>query len=86
MSWQLQRMNGKLTRTQVKTDAGQRILPLLPIARDALLDLALWQSNNRRHAAAHGTRPAMSSPPAPGSPSNRVTSCALSSASSGTPD
>lgn len=49
VSWQLQRMNGKLTRTRVKTDAGQRILPLLPIARDALLDLALWQSNNRRH-------------------------------------
>jgi integrase len=49
VDWQLQRMNGKLTRTQVKTDAGQRILPLLPIARDALLDLALWQSNNRRH-------------------------------------
>lgn len=50
VDWQLQRINGQLTRTQIKTDAGQRTLPLLPIARDALLDLALWQSDTRRHA------------------------------------
>jgi integrase len=50
VDWQLQRINGQLTRTQVKTDAGQRTLPLLPIVRDALLDLALWQSDTRRHA------------------------------------
>lgn len=51
VDWQLQRINRKLTRTEVKTDAGQRTLPLLPIGRDALLDLALWQSDARRRAA-----------------------------------
>jgi len=50
VDWQLQRIGGRLTRTLVKTDAGQRVLPLLPIARDALLDLALWQSDARRRA------------------------------------
>lgn len=50
IDWQLQRIDGKLTRAPIKTDAGQRTLPLLPIVRDALLDLALWQSSARRRA------------------------------------
>jgi len=53
VEWQLQRANGQLRRAPVKTDAGQRTLPLLPIARDALLDLALWQSNARRRAGSN---------------------------------
>ena len=50
VDWQLQRINGKLTRTPVKTDAGRRALPLLPIARQALLDPSLWQGSVRRRA------------------------------------
>ena len=53
VEWQLQRANGQLRRAPVKTGAGQRTLPLLPIARDALLDLALWQSNARRRAGSN---------------------------------
>lgn len=52
VDWQLQRIDGKLTRTPVKTDAGHRPLPLLSMARNALLDLALWQSDARRRAGA----------------------------------
>ena len=44
MDWQLQRRAGKLVRVKVKTEAGHRALPLLPIARDALIDLAGWQA------------------------------------------
>jgi len=47
VEWQLQRIDGELVRTKVKTDAGNRTLPLLPIARDALLDLAAWQAAQR---------------------------------------
>lgn len=51
VGWQLQRIDGELTRTKVKTDAGYRTLPLPPIAEDALLELAVWQASARRTAA-----------------------------------
>ncbi len=50
VDWQLQRIDRKLTRAPIKTDAGQHTLPLLPIVREALLDLVLWQSDARRRA------------------------------------
>lgn len=50
---QLQRRDGQLVRTRVKTEAGQRTLPLLPIARDGLVELAGWQAEARERAG-HG--------------------------------
>lgn len=50
VDWQLQRRGGQLVRAKVKTEAGHRALPLLPIARDALLDLAECQAAARRRA------------------------------------
>jgi integrase len=50
VSWQIQRIDGQLRRVPVKTDAGRRELPLIPIARDALIDLAGQQADARRRA------------------------------------
>ncbi|MEV0400608.1 tyrosine-type recombinase/integrase [Actinoallomurus sp. NPDC050550] len=50
--WQLQRVDGKLTRTEVKTEAGKRDLPLLPIIRDGFIELAERQLFARRRAGA----------------------------------
>jgi integrase len=50
VGWQLQRLDGELMRVKVKTDAGHRTLPLLSIAEDALLELAVWQASARRVA------------------------------------
>jgi len=36
VGWQLQRIDGQLARVPVKTAAGRRELPLVPIAREAL--------------------------------------------------
>jgi integrase len=45
---QVQRVDGALALVEVKTRAGRRSLPLLPWARDALLEQARWQSDRRR--------------------------------------
>ncbi len=50
VGWQIQRLNGQLRRVPVKTAAGRRELPLIPIARDALIDLAGQQADARRRA------------------------------------
>lgn len=50
--WQLQRVDGTLTRTEVKTDAGKRDLPMLPIVRDGFIELAERQMFARRRAGA----------------------------------
>lgn len=47
---QIQRVEGKLTRTEVKTDAGKRDLPLLTIIRDAFIELSERQMFARRRA------------------------------------
>ncbi|GAA4130718.1 tyrosine-type recombinase/integrase [Actinomadura keratinilytica] len=48
--WQLQRVDGQLTRTVVKTEAGRRDLPMLPIVREAFIDLAGQQMQAKRRA------------------------------------
>lgn len=48
VSWQIQRLDGQLRRVPVKTAASRRELPLIPIARDALIDLAGQQADARR--------------------------------------
>ena len=48
-SWQLQRINRQLARVPVETAAGRRELPLVPIARDALIE-----QPERQAAARHG--------------------------------
>lgn len=48
VGWQIQRIDRKLRRVPVKTDAGNRELPLLPIARDVLIDHAGSQADTRR--------------------------------------
>ncbi|MCO5970213.1 site-specific integrase [Actinoallomurus sp. WRP6H-15] len=50
--WQLQRVDGALIRTEVKTEAGKRDLPMLPIIRDAFVELAERQMFARRRAGA----------------------------------
>ena len=50
VGWQIQRLDGQLRRVPVKTAAGRRELPLIPIARDALIDLAGQQADARRRA------------------------------------
>lgn len=52
VEWQMQRVDGRLTRTPVKTAAGRRHLPLLPIAREAVIELAERQMFARRRAGA----------------------------------
>ncbi|MGI5119598.1 site-specific integrase [Marinactinospora thermotolerans] len=47
---QVQRVDGALALVDVKTRAGRRSLPLLPWARDALLEQARWQSDHKRRA------------------------------------
>ncbi|HYK68936.1 MAG TPA: site-specific integrase, partial [Streptosporangiaceae bacterium] len=44
VGWQLQRIDGQLARVPVKTAAGRRVLPLVPIARDALIEQAERQA------------------------------------------
>ncbi|MFB4301101.1 tyrosine-type recombinase/integrase [Actinomadura sp. NTSP31] len=53
VSWQLQRIDGKLTRTRVKTDAGDRPLPVLPIIYEAFIELADRQMYAKRRAGAN---------------------------------
>ncbi|MFI0410247.1 tyrosine-type recombinase/integrase [Actinomadura sp. 3N508] len=48
--WQLQRIDGKLTRTPVKTDAGDRGLPVLPIIYEGFIELAERQMFAQRRA------------------------------------
>jgi integrase len=48
--WQLQRIDGELTRTEVKTDAGRRSLPMLPIVWEAVIELAERQMYAKRAA------------------------------------
>ncbi|WP_161602661.1 tyrosine-type recombinase/integrase [Thermomonospora catenispora] len=50
VEWQMQRIDGQLTRTPVKTAADRRHLPLLPIAREAVIELAERQMVARRQA------------------------------------
>ncbi|WP_433242951.1 tyrosine-type recombinase/integrase [Actinomadura nitritigenes] len=50
--WQLQRIEGELRRTPVKTDAGRRHLPMLPIVWDAMIELADRQMYAKRAAGA----------------------------------
>jgi integrase len=50
--WQLQRVDGALTRTEVKTEAGKRDLPMLPIIREGFVELAERQMFARRRAGA----------------------------------
>ena len=38
VGWQIQRVDGRLTRMPVKTATGWRYLPLLPIAREAVVE------------------------------------------------
>jgi integrase len=48
--YQIQRIDGQLLRVPLKTAAGRRDLPLVPITRDALIDLAGQQAAARRRA------------------------------------
>lgn len=48
--WQIQRVDGQLSRTEVKTDAGKRDLPLLPLIRDGFIELSERQMFARRRA------------------------------------
>ncbi len=48
--WQLQRVEGQLTRTGVKTEAGKRDLPMLLLVREAFIELAERQMFARRRA------------------------------------
>jgi integrase len=50
--WQIQRVEGQLMRTEVKTDAGKRDLPMLPIIRDGFIELSERQMFARRRAGA----------------------------------
>ncbi|RSN59566.1 tyrosine-type recombinase/integrase [Actinomadura sp. WAC 06369] len=50
--WQLQREDGKLVRTPVKTNAGDRGLPMLPLIWDAFVELADRQLYAKRRAGA----------------------------------
>jgi integrase len=50
IGWQLQRINRQLARVPVKTAAGRRELPLVPVARDALIEQADRQAAARRRA------------------------------------
>jgi integrase len=50
IGWQLQRINRHLARVPVKTAAGRRELPLVPVARDALIEQADRQAAARRRA------------------------------------
>jgi integrase len=50
VGWQLQRIDGQLARVPVKTAAGRRALPLVPIARDALIEQAGRQAAARIRA------------------------------------
>jgi integrase len=52
VGWQLQRIDGQLARVPVKTAAGRRELPLVLIARDALIEQAERQAAARRRAGA----------------------------------
>jgi integrase len=52
VGWQLQRIAGPLARVPVKTAAGRRELPLMPVARDALIEQAARQAATRRRARA----------------------------------
>jgi len=50
VGWQLQRIDGQLARVPVKTAAGRRVLPPVPIARDALIEQAGRQAAARIRA------------------------------------
>lgn len=50
VGWQLQRIDGQLARVPVKTAAGRRELPLVLIARDALIEQTERQAAARRRA------------------------------------
>jgi integrase len=50
VGWQLQRIDGQLARVPVKTAAGRRELPLVPIARGVLIDQAQRQAAARTRA------------------------------------
>jgi integrase len=50
VGWQLQRIDGQLARVPVKTTAVRRALPLVPIARDALIEQAGRQAAARIRA------------------------------------
>jgi integrase len=52
VGWQLQRIDHQLARVPVKTAAGRRELPLVPIACDALIEQAERQAAARRCAGA----------------------------------
>jgi integrase len=52
---QVQRVEGALALVDVKTRAGRRSLPLLPWARDALIEQAAWQSGKKRRAKGEWT-------------------------------
>lgn len=47
---QIQRVDGQLMRTEVKTEAGKRDLPMLPIIREGFIELADRQMSARRRA------------------------------------
>jgi integrase len=51
IGWQLQRIDGHLARVPVKTAAGRRELPLVPIAREALIGQAERQAAAQRRAS-----------------------------------
>lgn len=79
--WQLQRVDGALTRTEVKTEAGKRDLPLLPIVRDGFVELAERQMFARRQAGVDWQETGLISPPRRAGRSSRATSPAPSNGS-----
>jgi integrase len=61
VGWQIQRLDGQLRRVPVKTAAGRRKLPLIPIAQDALRNVArtferLVQASGLRKIRLHDLR------------------------------
>jgi integrase len=52
VGWQIQRIAGQLARVPVKTAAGRRELPVVPIAREAFIEQAERQAAARRRAGA----------------------------------
>ncbi|MGI5205655.1 site-specific integrase [Spirillospora sp. CA-108201] len=53
--WQLQRIDGELSRTPVKTDAGRRHLPMLPPGWEGMIELAERQMYSKRAAGENWT-------------------------------
>ncbi|MFI0374505.1 tyrosine-type recombinase/integrase [Actinomadura sp. 1N219] len=53
--WQLQRIDGELSRTPVKTDAGRRHLPMLPLVWEGMIELAERQMYAKRAAGENWT-------------------------------